>query len=64
MKIYVRLGISETQRSMKIDLEESGVSKEEWAEMSEDEQQVWLQDYANDLPEQPYWCVETFDTLA
>ena len=62
MKIEVKLGVSESQRFMKVDLEDVGVSKEEWQAMAEDEQQTFLQDYANDISEQPYWCVENFDT--
>lgn len=60
MKIQIKLDVSESTGTRECDLEDLGVTKEEWDFYSEDAKREALQDYLNDLDEQPYWCVDSF----
>lgn len=57
MKIKVKYEVSESQRHHTWDLEDLGVTEEEWKEMSEDNKREILMDA---IVEQPYWAVDTF----
>jgi len=43
-----------------IDLDEIGLTEEQWNEMSESEKDKTIQDYVIDKNEQPYWTMESF----
>ena len=62
MKINVKLGVSEETGHRTFDLKDLGVSKEEWDGFSNREKTKLVKDAVFDLPEQPYWCVDSFDT--
>ena len=61
MKISIKLDVSESTGTRECDLEDLGVTKEEWENYNEDAKREALQDYLSELPEQPYWCVDTFE---
>ncbi len=60
MKITIKLDVSESTGTRKCDLEDLGITKEDWENYNEEAKREALQCYLNDLPEQPYWCVDTF----
>jgi len=61
MKISVKLEVSESTGHRTFDLDDLGVTQEEWNEMSESEKHDAVEKAVFDLPEQPYWMVGSFD---
>lgn len=61
MKISVKLEVSESRGHHTFDLDDLGVTKEEWEEMSDSEKHDAIEKAVFDLREQPYWCVDSFD---
>lgn len=61
MKISVKLEVSESRGHHTFDLDDLGVTKEEWEQMSDSEKHDAVEKAVFDLPEQPYWCVDSFD---
>lgn len=62
MKISITLDVSESRGSRTVDLEDLGLTKEQWESMDEQTQTDHLQEWVNELPEHPYWCVDKFTT--
>jgi len=60
MKISVKLEVSECSGHRSFDLEDLSVTEQEWNEMSESEKHDTIEKTVFDLPEQPYWMVESF----
>ncbi len=63
MRISVKLEASENRSHHTFDLEDLGFTEQEWSEMSGTEKEEAINKAASDLPEQPYWCVDTFDEI-
>ena len=61
MKISVKLEVSESNGHHTFDLDDLGVTEQEWNEMSESEKHDAVEKAVFDLPEQPYWMVGSFD---
>lgn len=60
MKISVRLEVSENNGYHTFDLDDLNVTKEEWEKMDYSEQIRIIEMAVFNLPEQPYWTVESF----
>lgn len=60
MKIKVNLAASETYNMWKFDLEELNYSEKEWKELHIDEKTKAIEEWVNDLQEQPYWMLDVF----
>ena len=61
MKISVKLGVSQNLDYRTFDLDDLGVTEQDWNEMTELEKEEFLQKEVFGLPDQPYWMVESFD---
>lgn len=61
MRIRVKLAASQNTSHETFDLEDLNCTLEEWNAMSEEDKNDLLQESANELREQPYWCVDSFD---
>jgi len=59
-KIKVEMTPNTTINVMTIDLDELGITKEEWEQMDNEDKEETINNYIGDLPEQPYWMVDTF----
>lgn len=62
MKITVKYGVSQSRTNATWDLEDLGLSVEEWNEMSKDKKEEILMEMMEN--DQPYWMVETFEEKA
>ena len=60
MKISVTLGSSQDTGHHNFNLEDLGVTEEEWNEMSESKKKDLIQSAVNDLHDQPYWVADSF----
>jgi hypothetical protein len=60
MKISVTLCPSQSSDHKTIDLDDLGLTEQEWNELNKDAQEEKLNEYLADLPEQPYWMVDRF----
>jgi len=60
MKISVTLGASQDTGHQNFDLEDFGVTEQEWNEMSESKKKDLIQSAVNDLHDQPYWIADSF----
>lgn len=63
MKISVKLEASENNGYHKFDLDDLGVSEQEWNALSQQEKHSIVEKAVFDLPEQPYWMVGSFDEI-
>lgn len=61
MKISVKLGVSEETGHRIFYLDDLGLTKEEWDEMNDKQRHDAIEQAVFDLPEQPYWMVDSFD---
>lgn len=61
LNISVKLEVSESNGHHTFDLDDLGVTKQEWDKMSESEKHDTVEKAVFDLPEQPYWMVGSFD---
>ncbi len=61
MKIYVKLEASETTSHARFDLEDLNVTEKEWNDMPFEEKQELVKNAVYDLPDQPYWSLESFE---
>lgn len=61
MTIQVKLEVSETSGYRELDLDDLGLTKEEWENMNGSEKFNAIKDFVFELPEQPYWCVDSFN---
>lgn len=59
MKIRVDLNVSQSGSSITVTLDDLGLTEENWASMDEGQQKDAIQEYVNDLPEQPYFTVSS-----
>jgi hypothetical protein len=55
MKIEIKLEASETKKSVTVDLYDLDLSLLDWERMSEAAKDEAIQEYCNNLDEQPYW---------
>lgn len=60
MKIVVEMTPNTTTNVMTIDLEDLDVTEQEWNEMNNEDKEETINNYIGNLPEQPYWMVDTF----
>lgn len=60
MKISVTLCPSQSSDHKMIDLDDLELTEQEWNELDKDAQEEKLNEYLSQLPEQPYWMVDTF----
>ena len=61
MKISVKLKVSESNGHHTFDLDDLGVTKEEWEQMSDAEKHYTVEKAVFYLNKQPRWMVDTFD---
>jgi len=62
MKIKVRFEVSQNFTTETFDIEDLGLTIEEWQKKSEDEKREILMD-CMDLSSQPYWMVDTYSEI-
>ena len=60
MKISVSLEVSQNSGSHTFELDDLNITEKAWNKLSEQKQTDLLQQYINDLPEQPYWVVYSY----
>ena len=60
MKISVSLDVSHPFSSHSFELEDLGVSHSDWHDMTDEEKKAILQGAIDDIPEQPYWVLDSF----
>lgn len=61
MKITLRLIASDTSRREVVDVyDDMGISEEDWNALSDSQKNKYLDEFAENLPEQPYWITEYF----
>lgn len=60
MVISVTVCPSQSSDHKMINLEDLGLTEQEWDELDKDAQEEKLNDYLSELHEQPYWMVDTF----
>jgi hypothetical protein len=60
MKISVKLEASQYTSHTTIDLQDLNLTKEEWDNLPYDEKMELKKEAIYDLPEQPYWCLDSF----
>lgn len=63
MKIEIKVDVSEYRKTITIDLADINLTELQWEQMTESDREDLLQKHIDDLPEQPYWCVDTFKLL-
>lgn len=61
MKITLKLEVSETDNTKTIDLEDLGLSIDEWENMDTLSKEELLKEYVYKLNEQPYWMLYKFE---
>lgn len=60
MKISVHVGVSQVSNHYTFTLEELGLTQQEWENLSDYEKGALVEERVNDLPEQPYWVVNSY----
>lgn len=60
MKIYAKLEVSQNTSSETFDLEDLGVTEEEWENLSYNDKKELIAKAVLDLPDQPYWMLDNF----
>lgn len=60
MKISVKLEVSQLRSHATFDLEDLNLTKEEWDQLSYEAKQEAVKEAIYDLPDQPYWCLDSF----
>ena len=60
MTILVTLDVSQDSRNITFDLEDLECTEEGWLELSERDKKSIIQQAVDNMPEQPYWVVNTF----
>ena len=60
--ITVKVSVSENKRTFRFNYSDLGITKEQWDEMGNDAKTEFLQQEIDDIPEPPYWVVDTFET--
>ena len=60
MKIKVKVETNQDNDYFTFDLDDIGMSEKEWNKLSNEEKHEKLDELVGDLPEQPYWMVDTF----
>lgn len=60
MKIQVYIEASETKNVKTVDIGDLDFSEKEWNNLSESRKTEIIEEYVEDLPEQPYWMLERF----
>jgi hypothetical protein len=65
MKIVFRVSAETSQDTTRatIDLEDLGMTKEEWSSLSEDKQQTAIQLAFEERVEPPYWVVNNWEQI-
>jgi len=63
MKIRVNLAVSQNTDYETYDLEDFDLTIAEWESMSDYEKSDIIQKAVNNLPEQPYWVVDSFSEI-
>lgn len=63
MKIKLKLGVSESTKTEIVTLDELGYSLLDWEELTEEEKHSSLVEFIDSLPDQPYWYLETSETI-
>lgn len=62
MKISIDMAASQEYGHRKIDLvEDLCISEEDWENMTKKQKEEAINDYLADLPEQPFWMVDSFE---
>lgn len=63
MKISVKLGVSQNTENHTFTLDELGITKLEWDLLNEQGKTDIIQESTFDLPNQPYWMIDSFEEL-
>lgn len=63
MKISVTLGSSQNTGHATFTLDDINVSQQEWEEMDAAQKKEAVEQAVNNLPEHPYWMVDSFTEL-
>lgn len=53
--------VTETSGSRYVALSDLDLTEEEWSTKTQEEKEEILNKYCDDLPEQPYWMVSSFE---
>ena len=63
MRIRVRLDVSQKSSVRYLTLDDLDVTEKEWLKMSDDDKRELIENTANEMPETPYWIVDSFDEV-
>lgn len=63
MKISAKLEVSESEGHYIFDLDELGITEQEWNKKSKFEKYVIVKNAVFNLPEHPYWMLDSFEEM-
>lgn len=63
MNIELKLGVTSSETTQEINLSEYGMTKDQWLEMDEREQENWLYDNVINEFDPPAWALESIEEL-
>jgi len=63
MKLSVEVEISQNENTFHIDLEDLGISDEQWESYDLEKQKEILYEYINDNLDMPSWLVESIEKI-
>jgi len=63
MKVELKLGVTRSETTKKVDLSEYGMTKKEWLKMDESEKQDWLYENIIYQFDSPAWALESIQEL-
>ena len=63
MRISVKLDVSQNKGNHTFDLEDFDVTEKEWEELDDVQRREIIENAVFELPEQPYWMVDTFEEI-
>lgn len=61
MRIEIIMAVSRETNTETISLDDLNLSQAEWEHMTEEERKEAIQDWVNDMNDQPYWIAEGFN---
>lgn len=63
MKIELKLVVNDNYKLEKLELSDLGLNMSQWNALGDEEKRMALQEYADDLPDQPYWSLDRFEEI-
>lgn len=63
MKVKIKFSVVKDSGSCTAELSDIGFTETEWYGMSEEEQDIAIQEYIDGIGDQPYWLVDSFEAV-